>query len=383
MAKRDSVLVIGGTGFIGRVLVAKLRERGCAVRVLTRRADLGGDGGVGYVQGDVTDRASILRAADGIDVVYDLSMAFGETWADYERVIIKGAENVAAVVLERGIRRLVYTSTIAGLHLAARGRIDEAAGPDPKPELRSFYPRAKIRAEAALGRLHRERALPVVLFRPGIVVGVGNKLSHPGLGVWTSPTVCTVVGGGRTPLPLVLVEDVAAALVLAKDAPGVDGRTFNLVGDVRLSAAEYVAVAAERSKRNFRLVTRSPWAILAFQATVWLGKRLLGREDNAWQSWYELENLPQRTFLDCSAAKEALGWRPVADRDEFVRRAIDCHLAPLHPEDLQADERSRRLTAIARDRAGASARSSRPAPPSGAARRSSRRPRAAAPARPF
>ncbi|HEX9100595.1 MAG TPA: NAD-dependent epimerase/dehydratase family protein, partial [Polyangia bacterium] len=306
MAKRDSVLVIGGSGFIGRVLVAQLLERGCAVRVMSRRAGRD-DGSVQYVQGDVSDRASILRAADGIDVVYDLSMAFGETWADYERTMIKGAENVASVVLERGIRRLIYTSTIAGLYLAKAGSVDESAGPDPKPELRSWYARAKILAEGVLGKLHRERALPVVVFRPGIVVGVGNKLSHPGIGVWVSPTVCSVVGNGCTPLPMVLVEDVAQALVLAKDAPGVDGKTFNLAGDVRPSAAEYVAIAAERSKRNFRLAPKSPLSIQAFRTVVWLGKKALGRKDNVWQSYYELKNAPQRTWLDCAAAKQLLG----------------------------------------------------------------------------
>lgn len=335
MAKRDSVLVIGGTGFIGRVLVAQLLERGCTVRVLTRRAHVPSDGSVTYVQGDVSDRDSIRRACDGIDVVYDLSMAFGETWEDFERTIIHGAENVAQVVLEKGIRRHIYTSTIAGLHLAKNGTIDESAGADPKPELRSWYAQAKIRAEEVLNKLHKERALPVVIFRPGIVVGVGNQLSHPGIGVWVSPTVCSVVGPGTSPLPMVLVEDVAQALVLAKDAPGVDGKTFNLAGDVRPSAAEYVAIAAERSKRNFRLAPSSPYGIQAFRTVVWLGKKALGRKDNVWQSWHELKNAPQRTWLDCSAAKTQLGWKPVADRDEFVRRAIDCHLRPLHPADLR------------------------------------------------
>ena len=335
MAKRDSVLVIGGTGFIGRVLVAQLQERGCDVRVATRRAGVEDKNGVRYVQADVSDRDSIQRATDGVDVVYDLSMAFGETWEHFERNMIKGAENVASVVLERGIRRLIYTSTIAGLHLAKKGSVDESAGADPKPELRSWYAQAKIKAEDVLNKLHKERALPVVIFRPGIVVGVGNKLSHPGIGVWLSPTVCSVVGPGTTPLPMVLVEDVAQALLLAKDAPGVDGRTFNLAGDVRPSAAEYVQIAAERSKRNFRLAPQSMYSIQAFRTAVWLGKKLLGRADNVWQSWHELKNAPQRTWLDCSAAKSQLGWKPVADRDEFIRRAVDCHLTPLNPADLR------------------------------------------------
>ncbi|HKT33916.1 MAG TPA: NAD-dependent epimerase/dehydratase family protein [Nitrospira sp.] len=333
MAKPDCVLVIGGSGFIGRVLVAQLLERGCEVHVMSRQKRCGG--GVTWHQGDVTDRQSVIDASDGVDVVYDLSMAFGESWNDYVKSFVQGAENVAEVVLERGIRRLIYTSTIAGLHLARAGSITEEEGSDPKPELRSWYARAKIMAEQSLNRLHRHRGLPVVIFRPGMVVGVGSKLSSPAIGVWLSPTCCSVVGGGRTPLPMVLVEDVAQALILAKDTPGVDGRTFNLAGDVRLSAVEYCEIAAERSKRNFCVAPSSPLAIQAFYTLVYLGKLLLGRKDNVWPSWHELRNAPQRTWLNCSAAKEVLGWRPVAERDEFVRRAIDCHLRPLHAGDLR------------------------------------------------
>ena len=333
MAKPDCVLVIGGSGFIGRVLVAQLLGRGCDVHVLSRQKRRGD--GVTWHQGDVTDRQSIVAASHGADVVYDLSMAFGETWNDYLKSFVQGAENVAHVVLDRGIRRLVYTSTIAGLHLARFGTITEEEGADRRPELRSWYARAKIMAEESLNRLHHDRGLPVVIFRPGIVVGVGNKLSHPGIGVWVSPTCCSVVGDGRTPLPMVLVEDVAQALVLAKDKPGVDGRTFNLAGDVRPSAVEYCELAAERSKRNFRVSPSSALATQAFRTAVFLGKLALRRKDNVWQSWHELKGAPQRTWIDCSAAKELLGWRPVADRDEFVRRAIDCHLGPLHPGDLR------------------------------------------------
>ncbi|HKY71757.1 MAG TPA: NAD(P)-dependent oxidoreductase [Nitrospira sp.] len=333
MANPDCVLVIGGSGFIGRVLVAQLLERGCEVHIMSRQKRRGD--GVTWHEGDVTDRQSVAAACDGVDVVYDLSMAFGERWDDYLKSFVQGAENVAAVVLERGIRRLVYTSTIAGLHLARLGSITEGDGHDPKPELRSWYARAKIMAEKSLNRLHHDRGLPVVIFRPGIVVGTGNKLAHPGIGVWTSPTCCSVVGRGRTPLPMVLVEDVAQALVLAKDALNVDGRTFNLAGDVRPSAVEYCEIASERSKRNFRVAPSSPLAIQAFRTVVYLGKLALGRKDNVWQSWHELKHELLRSSLDCSAAKELLGWHPVADRDEFLRRAIDCHLRPLHPDDLR------------------------------------------------
>jgi len=332
LGSRDRILVIGGTGFIGRELVTQLIARGSDVRVLSRRPRAGD---VPMVRGEVADRESLRAATDGVTVVYDLSLGGGPTWDDYLRDFVGGARNVAEVCLERGVRRLIYTSTTAALHLSARGAIDESAGPDGKPERRSWYARGKILAEKTLLALHKDRGLPVVIVRPGIVVGRGSKLAHPGVGTWRSPTVCEVVGPGSTPLPFVLVDDVAAAMVLAKDADGVEGATFNLAGDVRPSAAQWVAWAGERSRRNFRLVTQSIAGIQAFRTTVWLGKSLLRRKDNEWQSYWELKNAPQRTQLDCAAAKARLGWEPVADESEFVRRAIDLHIPAPKPGDLR------------------------------------------------
>lgn len=331
---RDSILVIGGTGFIGRALVNQLLEHGCDVRVMSRRP-LRDEGGVRYVQGEVADRESLRRAIDGVQVVYDLSLAVGATWADYQRDFIDGARNVAEACLDFGVRRHIYTSTLAALHLHKKGTTDESSGADRKPDARSWYSRGKIYAERALNALHTTRGLPTVIFRPGIVVGVGNKLSHPGIGIWPSSTCCVVVGDGRDPLALVLVEDVAQALRLAKDAPGIECKTFNLVGDVRLTAAEYIEIVGRRSLRNFRLRTKSIAGIQAFRTAVWLGKAALRRKDNDWQSFHELLTAAQRTQLDCSAAKTLLGWRPVADREEFVRRAIDCHLRPTPSGDLR------------------------------------------------
>ena len=323
------VLVIGGTGFIGRVLVSQLLERGCEVRVLARRPAQAPRNRVSYLRGDVTNLDALRAAARDVDVVYDLSSGVAATWDEQLRTAVQGAENVATVCLQQGVRRLIYTSSIAALQLSEDRTIDESAGTDPKPHLRNLYSRGKVHAEQVLMRLHHERNLPVVILRPGIVLGAGNenKVSHPGIGNWLSPTFCECLGNGRTPLPLVLVEDVARALLLSKDAPGIDGRTFNLVGDVRLSAEDYLEAARQRTFRNFRWRGKSLLAIQAFQILVWLAKAVLRRKDNPWPSYYELKNAAKKTDIDCSAAKALLGWQPLGDREEFLQRAIDCHAA--------------------------------------------------------
>jgi hypothetical protein len=69
-----------------------------------------------------------------------------------------------------------------------------------------------------------------VILRPaGQSLGRGGKLTHSGLGTWRDANRCLVPGEGNYPLPLVLVEDVVRAFLLAMDAPGVEGQTFNLV----------------------------------------------------------------------------------------------------------------------------------------------------------
>jgi nucleoside-diphosphate-sugar epimerase len=335
----DVVLVIGGTGFIGRPLVSQLVDAGCEVRVLTRRNGQPTRNRVSYVRGDVSSLEAIRRAAEGVQVVYDLSPGGGLTWEEMRQNVVRGAENVARVCVEQGVRRLIYTSSIAALQLSRDRTIDESAGTDPKPHLRNPYARGKILAERVLMQLHEEQKLPVVIFRPGIVLGAGNenKLAHPGIGVWLSPTFCESLGGGRTPLPLVLVEDVAQALLLAKDAAGIEGRAFNLVGDVRLSLVDYIEAARERTLRNFRTRPTSLAAIQGFQILIWLAKAIMRPKDNSWPSYYELKNAAKKSQIDCSAAKVMLGWQPVADREAFLQRAMDCHVALPRGGDLRVE----------------------------------------------
>lgn len=303
------------------------------VRVVSRRLSPGTGGRAEYVQGEIADRDVMRRAVDSASIVYHLATGGGPTWEDYERDFVQGAENLAAACMDAGIRRLIYASSIAALYLGARGTINETIGTDSKPQSRSFYGRAKIFAERALLELHRSRRLPVVILRPAIVVGPGGRLAHDGIGEWVSPTCCLGIGYGDNPLPFVLVEDVVSAFVLAKEVPGIEGRIFNLVGDVRPSAAEYVGLVRERSLRDFRFRPRSLARIQAFRLLLWVAKALVGRRDNAWPNFRELRTASNRSQIDCSAAKRLLGWRPVTDSKEFVQRAIHCHLRPLHPRD--------------------------------------------------
>ncbi len=339
----ETVLVIGGLGFIGRRLVALLRDAGCGVRIMSRQAGCGQQAqpGIAYIRGEVADAEAVLAAARGPSAVYDLSMPVATTWAEYQRLYLQGAANVAAACAQHGVRRLIYTSSIAALNLGLRGRQDENAGVDPKPHTRDLYSRVKIESERLLLDLHARAGLPVVIVRPGIVVGPGGMLAHFGAGFWRQEICCQGWGNGKRPLPFVLVDDVARAMVAAKDAPGIEGKTFNLAGDVRLTAREYVAELAARSRRNYRIYPEPLLKLQVLYVMKWLVKAALRKPGNAWPYYRDLKCNAFFADLDCSQAKRLLGWQPMADREAFLREAIDSQLPPIPPGDLRLEAAQR------------------------------------------
>jgi nucleoside-diphosphate-sugar epimerase len=326
MSCSRKIVVLGGNGFIGRHLVDELRHHSATVTVVSRRVrDEGNRGGTRYLRGDVTDGARMHEVLRDASVVYQLTL---------EADSALGARTVAEACLANGVTRLIFASTSDALYLGGRRAVDESAGTDPKPQLRNPYARAKIASERLLLTLHEQRRLPVVIMRPCLVVGAGGSLAHGGLGTWRAPTCLVGWGSGRHPLPFVLVRDVAKAMALAMDAPGIDGKTFNLCGDVTISAREYVRLAGERTLRPFRYYPRNLLLFMTQVAVKTACKRVLGRRD-APQHYRDMVSSAMFAPIDNQAAKRALGWRPNADPDVFVREAIECHAEPCRPGDLR------------------------------------------------
>jgi nucleoside-diphosphate-sugar epimerase len=246
-----------------------------------------------------------------------------EGWAEYQRLYLDGTRNVAEACLEAGVEQLQFASSIAALYLGdPKAVVTNATPPEPRPDDRVDYAKAKVLCERLLLDLHRTRNLPVVIFRPGIVVGAGGPPEHLGVGYWPAPTRC--ISWGRHPyaLPFVLVDDVASAMVAAIGRRDLAGRAFNLVGDVTPSAAEYVAAVREATGRDVQLVRRSVAGWWALEHFAWTVKKIGRRQNNVAMSWRELTYRTGATRIDCTDTKTTLQWTPEANRDAFFRRGV-------------------------------------------------------------
>jgi nucleoside-diphosphate-sugar epimerase len=337
----DNVVVIGGAGFIGARLTQFLLDQGNTVVVTSRSAGnkRSDNPRLTYRSAGVSDTAELSELIDGASVVYDLASSFGATLDEHMRIAVDGAVNVARACLKHGVRRLIYTSSTSALFLAGNGTITEEAGHDPKPETRTAYSRGKIEAELALMKLHATEKLPVVICRPAVVLGRGGPLVHGAFGDTPSASDLCILGfgSGNTPLPYVLVDDVAQAMFLAKDAPGIEGMAFNLVGDVRPSIRKYVEWIREATHRNFRFYSRPVWFLQAGELARWGLKALARKPNNKLGALRELGSATMSAPLDCSLAKRLLGWKPVSDENEFRKEALLSNVQPLPAGDIRLE----------------------------------------------
>jgi predicted dehydrogenase/nucleoside-diphosphate-sugar epimerase len=328
---RPDVAVLGGTGFIGAQTVQRFLAEGKRVSLMARSvqnlpAELQTDQVVLH-RGDIRDFEAVRRAIDGAEVVVNL--AHGGGGANFEQIragMVGGAETVARICLALNTRRLLHVGSIASLYLGPQfGAVTGKTPPDPQAWRRADYARAKAECDGMLLEMHAREGLRVCILRPGLVVGEGTAAFHSGLGFCNNDQHCVGWNLGRNPLPFVLVQDVAEAIVLAglTETP-LEGRCYNLVGDVRPSAREFMEDLAEATGRPLRFHPSLPAGLWAGEFGKWAIKAAGGRR-SALPSRRDILSRGLRARFDCGDAKRDFGWVPTVDPRTFSRLAVAVH----------------------------------------------------------
>ena len=253
-----SVLVTGGTGFVGCHSVAALMRAGHTVRLLARSLDrvapaLGPVGidpaGIESVEGDVTDAEAVTRAAEGCDALLNCAAVYSLDARDSATMVklgARGAEIALEAAWRGGLDPIVHVSSYVAL-LPSGGKPLTEDTPIKDPPV--AYPRSKAEAER-VARGYQERGAPVVIVYPGSVWGPDDP--HFG----ESDQIARNVLTGAAPLlppgrmAVVDVRDVAAAHA-AVMAAGRGPRRY-LLGGYDVDFAELHRMLGDVTGRRLR-----------------------------------------------------------------------------------------------------------------------------------
>lgn len=242
------VLVTGATGFVGANVARLLVERGEDVRVLVRpTSDRGNVAGlpVEIAVGDLRDADSVRSAVRGCARVFHVAADY-RFWARDPRELyrsnVEGTVHVMDACLAEGVERVVYTSTVGTIGLAALPEACDESTPLLEGQLTSHYKRSKLEAERA-ALAYVPRGLPLVVVNPSAPVGPWD--GKP------TPTGQLIVDFAHRKLPAVVdtglnivhVRDVAEGHLLAAERGRVGERY--ILGHQNMTLAEIARELAE------------------------------------------------------------------------------------------------------------------------------------------
>lgn len=227
--RHQNVLVLGGSGFIGGVLVNRLVRDGRRVTVPVRRRDrakhLIVHPTVEVIEANIHDDASLAALLRGQDAVINLVGILHGSAADFDRAHAQLTRRVVAACEAAGVRRYEHMSALGA----------DAAGP-------SMYQRSKGAGEAAV----RASGLDWTIYQPSVVFGAGDEFLNMFAALARVAPVLPI-GGAEVRFQPVWVEDVAAAFANTLDNAASYGKTYELAGPKVYTLRELVRFATAAS----------------------------------------------------------------------------------------------------------------------------------------
>ena len=279
---------------------------------------------VDIVQGSHSRAEDLMAALAGIRIVYHLAKTEGKRWDDYVRGDVEPTRALALASIAVGVERFIYTGTIDSFDSADPRKIIATDTPlDPAIATRNLYARSKAACEALLTDLASTRGLPLVVARPGIVIGAGSPPTHLGVAQFLSPTHVRYWGDGTNPLPFVLVEDVAEALTRAATAPLIEGRQL-LLSDVPLmSARDYVTEMGRAAGIAITAESRPAWRYWIADAAKEALKNAIHHPNRRASTIHDWKCKAHVSSYDATATYALLDWHPTGTREAMIARAIE------------------------------------------------------------
>ncbi len=276
------ILVLGGSGFVGRQVCEQLARLGWHITVPTRRAvnaaSVQSLPGLTVIEANVHKEADLARLIPGHDAVVNLVAVLHGNQERFEHVHVDLPGKIANAMKKSGVQRLVHIS---------------ALGADPQGP--SMYQRSKAQGETVL----QNSGLLLTVLRPSVIFGADDKFLNLFADLQTIAPFMPLAGSNTRFQP-VWVGDVARAVVTCLQNPGTIGQTYELCGPDVLTLGELVQRAGQ-------------WAGINHGR----GRPVIGLP--MWVGWLQ------------AAAMELAPGEPLMSRDNLASMKVDNMATGQHP----------------------------------------------------
>jgi nucleoside-diphosphate-sugar epimerase len=322
---KKNVLVTGGTGFTGSHLCLRLASLGCNVKALVRSRHKAGAlerAGVKTVTGDLKDKQSLLKAAEGCSVVYHIAAAFrqeGIAEREFAEVNVRGTENMLEASFACGVTRFVHCSTVGVHGHVAHPPADETAPFNPG----DIYQETKLEGERLAAEYFRNHPLPGVVFRPVGIYGPGDTrflklFRHIKSGRFH------MIGNGSALYHLTYIDDLVNGIILCGTHEKAVGNIYILGGNEYMTLNQLVALIADILGVRISRLKIPFWPVYAAGFLCEKVCRPLRIEPPIYRRRVDFF-VKDRAF-DISKAKRELGYAPRVSPREGLKKTAEWYI---------------------------------------------------------
>ena len=318
-------LVTGGGGFLGSRIVRMLLDKGITTRSLQRS-----DSpelkilGVEIIRGDISDRATVINAAEGCDVIFHVAAKAG-VWGDYDdyyQCNVTGTKNIIDACQTHHIQKLIYTSSPSVVFAGKDEENINESTPYPDQFL-TAYQKTKALAEQMVLEANNE-TLATVALRPHLIWGPGDPHLVPRIIERAKAGRLRLVGKQSNLVDSTHIDNAALAHILAAEvlAPNAScaGKIYFISNDEPLPMKELInkiLAAANLPAITKTIPTQLAYTIGMMMELVYKVFKLKGEPV---MTRFIAKQLSCAHWYDLTAAKNDLGYQVKVTINEGMER---------------------------------------------------------------
>jgi dihydroflavonol-4-reductase len=316
--------VTGATGFLGSHVARVLAEQGAQLRLLVRPtsdlrniADLNAE----RVEGDLRDPASIERALAGCDALLHVAADYRLWVRDPEQMYrsnVEGTRGLIEAARKQGVRRIVYTSSVATMGFSSNGTLADENSPVSLDDMIGHYKRSKFMAEQVAFEAARS-GVDVVVVNPTTPIGERDLKPTPTGRIVVDFLKRKFPAYVDTGLNLVDATECARGHIRALEK-GRTGERYILGGENLTLKQILDRLGAITGLPSPRVKLPYVFALAAGVVDETVTGRILGREPRATIDAVRMGR--KKMFITSAKAERELGWRSVPV-DDALRRSVE------------------------------------------------------------
>jgi len=305
--KKETILITGASGFIGRHLISFLQADDFILRCSVHNNER--NRSVSVVK-DIGAETMWQECLADVNIVVHLAAYVQssdlESMETFRQINVEGTLNLARQAAVAGVKRFVFISSIKvnGEETTSGSPFSENTLPKPQ----SFYAISKYEAEQGLRVISEETGLDVVIVRPPLVYGPDVKGNFKTMIRWAGKGIPLPLGAIQNKRSLVAIDNLVDFIVTCIKHPAAANQTFVVSDDEDLSTTQLLKHLSTAMEKSLFLIP-VPVILLRFGAGLF-GKREI------------IQRLCDNLQVDIAKARDVLGWQPIVSVDEGLRHCI-------------------------------------------------------------